>query len=261
MTKKFAIRKVAFHYSDDHLYFHTMGAIVGEVYSDYQEAHDSLMALEREAYTTTDLGDIEPFSACSSGVEIDRMVRLSQYFEKDLGLNILKLDEYGRISADRDSFLPKSITNEQLDRVRYLSGLKFYDIVEFPDEPQFYGIWKKEPFYRNEGFRSTEGSVYFYNSYMEAYSEATKHCPYDLNETEIKGKLEDISDMPIILQTLIKSSSAITYDADKEVLRLRNMLDKEWASLCTLLKIRPFEIKLLSFDEVKTCEQWAYECM
>lgn len=67
--------------------------------------------------------------------------------------------------------------------------------------------------------------------------------------------------MPIILQTLIKSSNAISYDESKESLIIKNMLDKEWASLCTLLKNRPFEIKLLNFDDVKDCDQWAYEAM
>jgi hypothetical protein len=260
MANKYAIRKVAFHYSDDHAYFHTMGAIIGDVYTDSQEAHDNLMILEREAYLSTDLGDIEPFSGCSSDVLVDRMVGLQNYFEKELGLNILTL-QYGRICADRDSFLPASITNEQIERIRNISGLKFYDLVEFTDEPQFYGIWKKSPFYRKEGFRETSGSIYFYNSYMEAYEQATKNCPYDLIETEIKGKLEDISDMPTILQTLIKSSYAITYDEVNESLTIKNMMDKEWASLCTLLKNKPFEIKLLNFEDVKNCEQWAYESM
>lgn len=60
------------------------------------------MDLERNAYLQTDLGDIEPFSGCSSGVDMDKMVQLKHYFEKELGLNLLKIDDYGRISADRE---------------------------------------------------------------------------------------------------------------------------------------------------------------
>ncbi len=261
MTTKYAIRKIAFHYSDDHYYFHTMGAIQGDIYTDYQEAHNALMDFEKQSYLETDLGDIEPFSGCSSGVIMDKMMQLKHYFEKELGLNFLKINDYGRISADRETYLPKDITNEQLDKIRYLSGLKFYELVQFSDEPLFFGIWEKSPFYNNEGFRETEGSIYFYNSYMEAYNEATKQCPYDLNDAEIRGRLEEISDMPIILQTLIKSSNAITYNEETEILTIGNMIDNEWASLCTLLKTKPFEIKLLSFDDVKDCEQWAYESM
>lgn len=260
MANKYVIRKAAFHYSDDHLYFYTMGAIVGEVYSDLQEAHDNLMILEREEYLSTDLGEIEPFSGCSSGVLVDRMAKLYNYFEKELNLNFLTLKN-GRIRADRGTFLPKNITNEQIERIRVLSGLKFYDLVKFKDEPQFYGIWGKSPFYSNEGFRETRGSIYFYNSYLEAYEQASKCCPYDLNETEIKGKLDDITDMPTILQSLIKSSYAITYDEVNESLSIKNMMDEEWASLCTLLKNKPFEIKLLNFEDVKNCEHWAYDSM
>ncbi len=261
MKNKFVIRKVAFHYSDDHHYFHAIGAIEGNIFTDYQEAHNALITLERQAYLVTDLGDIEPFSGCSSDVNMDKMIRLKYYFEKELGLNILKTDDYGRISSNRDTFLTKDITNEQIDRIRNLSGLKFYELVEFIDEPQFFGIWKKSPFYRKEGFRETSGSIYFYNTYLEAYNAATENCPYDLNETKIKGKLEEISDMPIILKTLIKTSHSISYDEFSEELTIRNMMNTDWVSLCTLLKNKPFEIRLLTFDDVKDCEQGAYECM
>ena len=266
MAIKYVIRKAAFHYSDDCAYFHTMGAIIGDVYNDSQEAHDNLMILEREAYLSTDLGDIEPFSGCSSDVPVDMMVNLQNYFEKELGLDILKV-QHRKIYADRDSFLPESITNEQIKQIRNLSGLKFYDLVEFTDEPQFYGIWEKTPFYNEEGFKDTSeasetpDSVYFYNSYMEAYEKGIYYCYSDFNGTEIEGKLEEISDTPIILQTFIESSSNISYDESRESLTIKSMWIKEWASLYTLLKNKPFEIRVLNFEDVKNCEQYAYECM
>ena len=136
---------------------------------------------------------------------------------------------------------------------------------------------KKKPFYKNEGFIEAgtyggqqKGSICFYNSYMDAFNEAIKHCPDDLSEDDlsgteikIKGKLEEIADVPIIFQALIKPSNTINYDESSEILTFKyiSMMDKEWASICTLLKNKPFEIRLLSFNDVKDCEQWAYESM
>lgn len=254
MAQKYVIRQNAFHYSDEYLYFQLMGVVVGDVFNDYHEAHSALMDLEREAYLQTDLGDVEPFSRCSSGVGM----QIKHYFEKELRLEILKTNERGHISAETGTFLPQTITNEQIDKIRSLSGLKFYELITFEDEPQFFGIWENSPFYRHSGFIGVDDSVYFYNSYIEAYNEAPKTSP---NETKIKGKLEDITDMPVILKTLISNSNSISYDEVEEVLTIKKAQNEEWASLCTLLKNKPFEIRLLSLEDVQNYEQDAYESM
>jgi len=252
MVKKYVIRQVAFRYSDDHFYSHEMGGIKGDIFTDYVEAHNTLMELERDSYLATDLGDIEPFSACSSDVNMDKIIQLKIYVDQQLGQNILKIDNYGRISADRETYLTKNITNEQLSMIRFKSGLKFYELVEFADEPQFFGIWEKSPFHKSEGFRSDEGTIYFYNTYVEAYNEAIKYCSYsNLNDTKIKGKLEDITDMPMILKSLLKNSNDFNYDEVVEELTIKNTYTTEWGALSTLLRNKPFEIRLLTFDDVK----------
>lgn len=262
MEKKYVIRKNAFHYSDDHLYFHVTGVVVGDIYDDYTEANNDLLELEKNAYLSADLGDIEPFSGCSSNVDMGKMVQLKHHFEEKLGVkNILIQDKYGRIKAERGTQLPKDITAEQIGRIRYMSGLKFYELFTFEGEPQFYGIWKKKPFYRTEGFSKAEESAYFFNSYIDAFNRAIKHFPYDLEKAEVKGSMEEITDMPIILRSMIASSKSITYNEEEKKLTFNNLMDKDWASLCTLLKEKPFEIRILTFEDVKNFEQWNYESM
>lgn len=262
MEKKYVIRKSAFHYSDDHFYFHVHGITVGDVFDDHSTAFKTLLELEKDAYTTIDLGQIEPFSDCSDNVDIQKMIRLKYYLEVELGLqNILTQNEHGRVYAKRDTYLPKDISTEQILKIRTLSGLKFYDLITFQGIPQFFGIWKKKPFYSEEGFLKVMDAICFYNSFIEAFNEAVRYSPYDLRSVEIVGSLEEITDMPIILRSLISSSTSINYDEDEEKLSLNGLSNTEWASLCTLLKEKPFEIKLLGMEDVKNIDHSNYEAM
>jgi hypothetical protein len=125
MADKYVIRQASFQY-DDYLHFGAMGAIISDIFSDYDEAHNHLLNLERDMYLSMDLSIIEPFSSQSSNYDIDKMANLKYYFDTELGLEILNVGEYGRIFAESDSFLPANITNEQIEKIRDLSGLKFY---------------------------------------------------------------------------------------------------------------------------------------
>ena len=204
MANKYTIRKNAFHYSDEHWNFGSMGAIVSEIFDNYSEAHNRLMNLEREAYLSTDLATFSPFSVSSDKVQIGTLLNLKNYFEKELGLNYLKVGKHGGIYAERESFLPDSVTVEQLECIRDLSGLKFYVLIEFTDNPIFYGIWQKKPFFEIEGFGDVEKAPkYFYNSYLEAFNIALHSYYLGLNSTEIQGKLADISDMPIDRKSVV----------------------------------------------------------
>jgi hypothetical protein len=251
--KKYVIRKAAFHYSDDCYYHHSWGIVFGDtIYEDYEVAYSDLLKLEREEYIKNDVGDFSCFHSSYEGRNFDETLRFKKFMEEQFGDTFFTTADNGSFGVKRDTFLPKTLTIEQVEKIRYLSGLKFYELVSFADEPIFYGIWGKTPFYKEDFFLCTlRDSQYFYNSYFEAFQAAINEAPDIHDRIEIKGTLAQISNTPQILQSFINLSNNISFNEEKKVLSFSYLDKKDWASLYPLLKKKPFEIRTLTFEEVQ----------
>lgn len=257
---KYVIRKAAFHYSDDCYYHHAWGVIVGgNIFEDYETAYNFLLTLEREEYLKNDVGDFSSFHSSYQGRSYDKTISFKKYIEEQFGINFFKTHESGSFGVERDTFLPETLTIEQVEKVRYLSELKFYELVSFIDEPIFYGIWGKTPYYDEDFFVCTLGdSQYFYNSYFEAFQAAISTVPEIYDSIVIKGTLTKLSDTPQLLQAFINSCGNISYDEITNVLKFSNLNTNEWASLYPLFKKKPFEIRTLTYAEVQEFIQKDY---
>jgi hypothetical protein len=64
-----------------------------------------------------------------------------------------------------------------------------------------------------------------------------------------------------VLKAMIQNNSQWHYNETTKTLSIQHLLDSEWKALCTLLKHKPFEIRLLDFETVKLAQNDDFEAM
>ena len=262
--RTYVIRKVAYHYSDEYLYVHTLGGI-HRVYHDHTEALRELQALESEAFRSTDFGNIEQFSPCGSWTSHHHQrVALDRYLREHFGSSFLQQDD-GRpqLAVEPDSYLPEGITDEQIMQIRELTGVRFHELGVFEDEVVFYGIWlsRENRFYSVDVGEFGE-SVYFFNTYDEANEGVKKLLAYALWGRVIEGTLEELTDQPSMLQSLTERSQALEYDRQRGVLRLSSFGNgEELLMLNALLRQPLFEIRAIPLDVAEQIPHTPFEVM
>lgn len=257
--KTYVIRKIAFHYSDEYLYVNTIGGIE-QVFDNKEEAEAEWFRLEREAFEEQDLGDIEQFSPCS-GKHSKEVKVFNEFIKSKTGQDIAVI-ENDFVYCEMDTFLPEGLSDSDILHIREITGVKFYELAEFDGSPSFYGIWLKKPFVKNEGYLNYNGAPYFYNSREEALTEVKRKNAEILGSTKkIDISIEDLTETPVLFQSFVESSKNIKYNFDEKCLEIGYLNDDELVTLNGLLKNPCFEIREISYDEVKDIDHWTYEEM
>lgn len=256
MEKSFVIRKIAFLYNDEYSEVHTLGGIE-QVFSDEEEALKALIRLERAAFEQVDLSTLEQFAGYVRDlVTVDQF---NQYHQRRFGYEIIKINEHEM--CERDTYLPKNLTDEDIFEIREISGIKFYDLAEFTGEPVFWGIWKRAPHFSNPGFVNYCDAPLFFNTVENAREVAMSRLQEIFSEILIKGQLAELSDNPAILQSFIENSQNLNYNPETMHLSTRYLSLEEAQVLNELLKDQVFEIKALELAEVESISHWVYEQM
>lgn len=251
--KTYIIRKVAYHYSDEYLYVHTLGGIQ-HVYQDEAEAKQKLQALESQEFRLLDLGNIEQLSGCGYHNKFrQQREALDQYLQEVLGESLFHKSDYDdSLYMALDTYLPKHLTDEQIMRIREIIGIKFHELGEFEEEVVFYTIWitKTQEFYSAKSSQYG-ASIYFFNIYEEAIKGVKKlFPPYFLEDETLKGTLEELTEQPSILMSLISQSNSLRYDPKKSVLEIAYGLHgEELISLNALLRQPIFEIRTIPLSD------------
>lgn len=255
MNKTFVIRKIAYHYSDDYLYVHTIGGIEA-IFQDEAEARSAFMKLERAALENADLGDIDPLSGCSNEYT-ERALKFKRYSKRNFERDIVKVDEYGTVYSERGTKLPRGLSDTMLLEIREILGLKFYELSQYVGEPFFYGIWENE----SDKFLSYGNAPYFYNSFIDALKKLKSQLRnYFMNKTFV-GAMDELSDNPAFLQSLINSSDKLSYNEQEQTLSSKYLSEDQAVALNELLKVKGFEIRSLPLAEVQDIDHWTYEEM
>lgn len=256
-NKIYVIRKVAYEYSDEY-HFSVGFRGIKSIYQDENEAKEQLKVLECKAFRKWDLGDIEQFSGCNQDFENQRK-SLNKYLEKTLGKSLFCESEYGDIYIESETFLPEEITDEQIMQIRQISGVRFYELAEFEEDIAFYAMWlnRENRFCTQRDIKEPNHLPYFPDvcCFFTTYEEALEGLGDVFNNFEflLEGKLEELSQQPSMLKSLIRQSQSLTYNAEKNILEVKcfyYFLD-EFTSLNALLKDPIFEIKSIPLAEAK----------
>jgi len=253
MNKTYVIRKIAYHYSDDHLYVHTIGGIENTFQSE-DEAKTEFLRLEREALEGCDLGDTAQLSGCDNNYLKEAMA-FKRYYKQKFGEDVVKVNEYGTIFCERGTTIPKGLSDDDIIYIRKILDLKFYELSSFEGNPIFYGIWLNE----TNSFQEYCGAPYFFSTYSEALKKAKENLNF-MTKT-LKGTFEELSNNPIFLKSLVNSSDKIEYDENRKELITKYPSKDESIALNELLKEKVFEIKEIPISMVENIEHWTFEQM
>jgi len=208
-----------------------------------------------------DLGDIENLSSCSNNFD-QKAKSFKHYFKNQFGVDIVSVDEYGNIFCERDTYIPKGLTDQQIMDIRRTSGIKFYELSEFSGEPTFFGVWKKATYFKDSGFIGYGDEVhYFFDSYQEAIKESKKYLKSFLGRKTFAGTMSTLSETPMLLHSFVNNTSSVAYDEEKQCLTTNYLQEDEALALHELLKDKVFEIRTMSLAEVDAIDHMAYEIM
>ena len=164
---------------------------------------------------------------------------------------------------EMDTYLPNHLTDEQIMQIREITGIKFHELAVFEDEAVFYGIWitRAKEFYSAKSGHYGE-ATYFFNSHHQAMEYAKKWLQSSLLDKPLKGQLEQLTEQPSILMSLINQSNSLKYDPKNAILEIHYCLQgEELISLNALLKQPLFEIRTISLSEAKKISHTPFEDM
>ena len=255
MNKTFVIRKMAYHYNDEHLFVHTLGGIENTFTSE-EEAKSEFLRLERSALEEIDLGDTAQLSGCSKDF-LKEATNFKSYYKRKFNQDIVKINEHGTIHCERGTTIPKGLSDDDILQIRRTLDLKFYELSSYDGEPKFYGIWLKE----ESKFKEYCGAPYFYDNYAEALKAIRSELTYHFHNKKIPGSLESLTKNPSFLKSLISNSNNLEYDTSNQTLKVKYLNQDEATALNELLNSKPHEIKEISYSNVKDIEHWIYEEM
>ncbi|NTV64689.1 MAG: hypothetical protein HGA65_14320 [Oscillochloris sp.] len=263
MTQQvYVIRQVAYRYSDEFFYVHTLGGIHA-VYTDYDAALRDLHALECAAFRHADFSTLEAFSPCGDGrSHHQRRAALDRYLQEQCGTSFFIRDD-GHLYADDDAYLPAGITDAQIMQIREITGVTFYELGAFESAVVFYGLWltREGRFYQVDA--GTLGAAdYFFNTYDQALAAANTLLADALWGTVLHGTVEELSEQPALLRSLLAQHQTLTYDPALPGLTLRHLAhDGALLMLNALLRQPLFEVRTIPLDVARTFRHILFEVM
>ena len=253
----YIIRKSAYAYSDEYYYEQALGVIT-ETFTDKDEAYARLTKLEVPNFRRYDMGEIEQLSICGYLHKYQKERHaLDDYLMDTLGFTILtRVEDTDDLYVDMNTHLPDALSDEEIMKIRELTGIRFHELSVFENEIKFYAIWLPllNKFHHVE-HGNAEDAIYFFNSYDEALQYASK-----MNLTRIlrdhkplHGTLEALSDQPAMLKSFIEATEHISYDEDTKEIKTNYQfwLAGGFGGLNALLKNPLFEIRDFPYEQAK----------
>lgn len=260
----YVIRKIAYFYSDEYYYEARVGGIT-KIYHDEAAAQQALTKLETARFRSLDFGDIEQTSPCGrpQKYRADRE-QLHQYFLTTFGQSIFTHDpQWDRLYVDMQTYLPDSMTDEQIMKIRDISKIRFYELSAYEEpEVHFYAIWlvQENKFLQVE-IGQDDNAIYFFNSYDEAL-EGIEELRYKFERVTLKGRLEELSYQPSLLRSLIEGNKAFNYnEAEGSLAFTYNMEVKDLIALNALLKEPIYGIRTIPLEEAAKIPHDPFEWM
>jgi hypothetical protein len=248
---KYIIREIAYHYSDENLYPVGEGGIF-KVLTDADLAMKTYRKEEIKRFRAADLGDIEPTAMCcddKKGVKKILHTYFLEQFNKPL---LVKEGDFEMVQME--TYIPKKATDEQVWRIKEITGIQFLTLATFEEEPVFYKLI--------EGNESGNYNLFF-NTQQDAIVHSMWHGERPLN---FEGEWSDLSDTPTILQHLTNDSENVAYDINTKTLEitLQDFSEAEIMkiiAIITVMKPELIRLETLSFKDAKAIDHDIFEEM
>lgn len=244
--KKYVIRGYEFGYNDECSYVE--GNRVKCSFIDKELAESVYESLEIKAARRFDLSEVENLFDGNDHL----LKKCDQFMFVTCGVRLLNNEGY----IERGLYLPKNMRDDDVLKFVEIAQMHSYQLLAFNNSPSFYVLWiPKENTYASY---QTEGMKYLHyaNSKLELQSGMDDMIEDNgLNPLVIKGKLNEISDTPVLLERLVDQNKKISYSEKNETLKVVGYEPAPYFSVNPLLKKPLFEMHKISLEELMALEK------
>lgn len=241
MAIQYVIRSFEFAYNDE--YYLTEGTLgsIDSTYDHLSEAQAALKKLNAQALRAgidSDLCNYQPFCEDPD----DLIEQLNQFC-------IARCDQ----PFDLNNF-PDELSDDDVCEIAKITGLEAYRLITVDTEQTYYAIWMNvpHPFTQELHYLCDYGGTVFYSNNLESMLRKSdvKYALLDLFPESFNGSLEELSDSPQLLQSLIDQNPyGFTYQSSKLTTNNRYVGVEKLMALNALLKNPVCEIRELTFEQ------------
>lgn len=242
MAIQYVIRCFEFAYNDE--YYLTDGTL-GSIDSTYDHLHEAEAALKKlnakalRVGIESDLCNYQPFCEDPD----DLMEQLNQFCIERCGQPF-----------DLNNF-PAELSDDDVCEIAKMTGLEAYRLMTVDTAQAYYAIWMNvpHPFTQELHYLCDYGGTKFLNQNLEEMlsEHEVDYALRDLFPEKLHGDLDELSDSPQILASLIEQNP-LYFSHEHGVLRINthrfDCLDQLF-SVNALLKNPVFEVRELTFEQ------------
>lgn len=268
-NKKYLIRATSFMYNDEYMFPMDGFGEIQNTFDNLEEATKELKLLNLRAMRGITPEQYQPISYCYKGNN-EESIELDKYLQKEFGHQLLVPSTYSDgMMVDGHYNFPNDMTEEQAWEIHKISGIQHFAIIEVTGEASgFWGIqlgkWSKNP----GGWASASAGKFdqekheylqkniplYYNSKEEA-NKSLGNLVYGIartiKEEGIKGSLEELSEMPQVLENFIQQNPDVKYNEESQSITFSWLTDSQFATLNGLLKDKIVEIVPFPMEELE----------
>jgi hypothetical protein len=241
----YVIRGYHWGYNDET--FYPCGSYIESVFTNEDDARKAKLKLEKEYWKHIDLGETQQFFDTN-----DELINAVNEFTMDkLGNKLFTDDER------RDVYIPKTLKDQDYEKFLEIAHLEAYKIIKFDNEPKFMAVkLLKDGSYLMEHDECSTALVYE-ATLLELQKKSNHLFKYQLDEylSPLKGTLDELSESPGILKSIISKSKCIKFNESKNVIKISAAGADEIFALNEVLKKPIFEIRILSLEEILKIEE------
>ena len=242
MAIQYVIRSFEFAYNDE--YYLTNEGNLGSIDSTYDNLDEAEAALKKlnaqalRAGIDSDLCNYQPFCEDPD----DLIEQLNQFCIERCGQ-----------SFDLNDF-PAELSDDDVCEIAKIAGLEAYRLLTVDTAQTYYAFWMNvpHPFTQELHYLCDYGGTVFYSNNLESMLRKSdvKHALQDLFPESFNGSLEELSDSPQLLQSLIDQNPyGFTYQSSKLTTNNRYVGVEKLMALNALLKNPVCEIRELTFEQ------------
>lgn len=241
MAIQYVIRSFEFAYNDE--YYQTDGNLsyVKASYDTREEAEAALKKLNAEALRggiESDLGNYEPFYEASG----ELIEELNEFCLARCGE---PLTTSGYVES-----IPEGLSDDDVCEIAKRTGLEAYRLVTMDTAQTYYAIWMMQDRSYLSDYDEYGMVTKFHDESMDGLLNKVDYVLGKKFPQTLFGRLEELSDSPQLLQSLINQNVGIAYhDSTAQISINSGSEPKHLLALNALLKNPVCEIRELTFEQ------------
>ena len=245
MSERYFIREVNCEYNDEYMYHLSPGRIISK-FMDKDTAIEKINVLERQKYREQ-FEYIGDYISNYSSEYWEKANALTNFMRDNFGINLGNDIRYGK-KPEREP------TPQELNELRNIVGFEFYELNEFEGQVLFYVPILNPKIIPNSEQKMNmlieNQIITFYPSYSKALENMCYfYYQYYTDHPVILGTIDELSDTPDVLKSIIKGNDKITHENNQ--LKIHRYDEKLLLLINGLLKEKPILVQEKTMEEIE----------